>query len=185
VRAFIAIDVDKTIRDEIQGFVKSINKCSTQVRWTEIHNIHLTIKFLGEITESKAFELKSVLGELIRQHQTFELIIKGTGCFPNLKTPKILWLGIERSEQLHKIHEQIEEICLSSGIGRQDKPFSPHITIARIKDNVPQEFTERIMKEKHRQWGILSVTEVLLMKSLLKPEGPIYSIYGRFPLSIP
>ncbi|MCX8069649.1 MAG: RNA 2',3'-cyclic phosphodiesterase [Thermodesulfovibrionales bacterium] len=179
MRAFIAIPIDDALKKELQGYIKQASLLTHSVRWTKRDNMHITIKFLDEITQELADKLAFELNKITKKYQPFELIINGTGTFPNLKVPRVLWVGIEKSETLHRLYQEIENLCTDVGIKKDDKAFSPHITVGRIKDKLSESMFDFIRASGNKKWGSLKVNEILLMKSVLKPEGPEYSVMKR------
>lgn len=182
MRAFISISIDEIIKKEIHLLLKRYSTFSDSVKWTKLDNIHITLKFIGEINEDVANILSHQLRQIASQHNPFILTVRGVGGFPTLKTARIIWIGLQKSEPLIALHKDIESLCSSVGIKRDDKGFSPHITIARVKDKIPKALYDAIMENQDKQLGLLEVKELFLMKSVLKPEGAEYSVFGRYSL---
>jgi 2'-5' RNA ligase len=184
MRCFIAIDISGNIKDAIAGVIEKCRLNSKGVRWVPAENVHLTLKFLGDVKEDLIPEIKNGLAPICMRHDVFNINIRGAGAFPNFKYPGVLWMGIDESEELKRIYEDIEESMSELGFEKEDRKFSPHLTIGRVKD---RKGVEPAIKElytfKDTFFGSIEVNEVLLMKSVLKPTGAEYSKIAGFKLS--
>lgn len=185
VRCFIAIDIPENIRDAIVGVV--IEKCglnSKGVRWVPVGNIHLTLKFFGDVKEDLIPEIEKRLASICMGRSRFNINICGAGAFPNSKYPNVLWIGIDESEKLKGLYDDIEESMSEIGFEKEDRKFSPHLTIGRVKD---RKGIEPVIKDlytfKDTFFGSIEVKEVLLMQSVLKPTGAEYSKIAGFKLA--
>lgn len=168
--------------------VKGIPASSARVRWVAEENIHLTVKFLGEVDEGRVAGIGERLREVCTGHAPFGLTIEGTGAFPGTKNPRTLWVGVAGSEALANLARDIEQAMASLGFEKEERTFSPHLTIGRVR---PGRVTERrgldsIVKElatfKDKVFGTIQVEEILLMKSQLRPGGAEYSVVAGFQL---
>lgn len=176
MRCFIALDVSDGVRHSIAGVIETVKGLSRSVRWVSPGQIHLTLKFLGEVSAEMAGGIQERLSLLCGRHGRFVLTVSGAGGFPGLRHPNVLWAGINESEPLRLLHKDIEQSMAGLGFGREDKPFSPHLTIGRVKG---REGLEDVIREwsglKDLIFGSITVEEILLMKSILKPAGAEYS----------
>jgi 2'-5' RNA ligase len=141
----------------------------------EPENIHLTLKFLGNISTSKLAELKSTLQQLA--FPAFSIEIKGAGAFPNLNHMNVIWGGIEEGwTHVEQIYEQVENLLSPLGFKREDRPFSPHITIARVRSGRKRDEIGNFLRHlSEESFGTLPVNKVRLIQSILSPAGPKYS----------
>lgn len=184
MRCFIAIDIPEDIKRSIECVVEKADHQSKGVRWVPLENIHLTLKFLGEVKEELIPEIEKRLAAICIKHSIFNICIRSIGAFPNFKYPNILWVGIDESEELKRLYEDIEESLSELGFEKEGRQFSPHLTIARIKDKKGIDLTLKVLSSfKDTFFGNINVKEVLVMKSILKPTGAEYSKVSTFTLA--
>lgn len=181
IRSFIAFDIDsESLLKRIIDVQNLLAKTGADLKLVEPKNIHITIRFLGNITTNmieKIFEeMKKV------QFTPFDVKIHGIGAFPNLRYPRVLWAGItEGAEQLQSIFNQLEPHLRSLGFAPDPKGFSPHFTIARVKSGRSKAELARLMNEKaNYEFGVVKAACLRLKKSDLTPRGPIYSTLKEF-----
>jgi 2'-5' RNA ligase len=175
MRCFIAIDINEGVRSRIRSLLSDVKVSDADVRWVKAENIHLTLKFLGEIREELIEEMKGTLDSISGQFRRFSMEVKGVGVFPDYSRPRILWVGIRLTESLNLLFSRIERAMEGYGIKRETRVFRPHLTIGRIKS---QRGIKPLLAEfrRHREddFGRTDATGIILMKSVLKPEGAEY-----------
>jgi len=180
LRTFIAIDFPKEVIKQIVAIQKSLNdSISSVVRWTTSENTHLTLKFLGEIESAKELIIEKTLDDITNEINPFYLNLKGIGVFPNWHRPRIVWIGIEKSQPLYLLAKLIEEKMFTLGCQKEIKPFSPHLTIGRVRDNISNEDIQVL--EKRCLIHTINIDRILisqihLYKSDLHSFGPIYTL---------
>ncbi|HEC98749.1 MAG TPA: RNA 2',3'-cyclic phosphodiesterase [Nitrospirae bacterium] len=183
MRAFIAIDIGEEMKKELESFMKRLKKFDPNVKWLSGDHIHLTLKFLGNTDDTLVDRIKRSLKSVASYHGKFNLTATGTGVFPGYSRPRVLWVGIDRSEELNLLYNNTESAMELPGYKREPKKFRPHLTIARVKS---QKVLTPLLKElrgcKDREFGKIEVSEVLLMKSTLKPTGAEYERLFSAPL---
>ena len=186
MRCFIAIDIPADIRQSIADVIGKCNQGSKGVKWVAPEKIHITLKFLGEVNEGLITDIQKKLAPVCAERDIFTVTIKGAGAFPDFKYPNVLWIGIDESEELKRLYEDIEDVLSKLGFEKENRKFSPHLTIGRIKD---RKGIEPVIKEiytfKDAFFGSIDVNEILLMRSILKPAGSEYSKIAGFRLSRP
>jgi 2'-5' RNA ligase len=181
IRAFIAIDLSKEIQDCLELVSKQIKKRLEEVpvRWVPTENIHLTLKFLGNVSESNLEILKKMLARVVGSHKVFEISAGGLGAFPKLYRPRVIWIGLEAPPELEAVQHAIEQETARLGYAREDRPFSPHLTLARVSRNATSDdvhkVSEVLLSEKVGFLGVTRVREVYLYRSDLKPSGAQYT----------
>jgi RNA 2',3'-cyclic 3'-phosphodiesterase len=176
MRSFIAIDLPPVIKEAIKGVVRELSPGSSGIRWVPVENIHLTIKFLGEVKEDLVPMVEKQLRASAERHQAFTITIKGAGAFPNLRSPNVLWIGIEASDALSSLFRDIDAGMSGLGFELETRRFSPHLTIGRITDkNGTEPAIRGLSTYKDTVFGTIGVQEIRLMKSVLKPSGAEYS----------
>jgi 2'-5' RNA ligase len=139
--------------------------------------IHLTLKFFGNVEESRIDSISKSIEEPIRNTLPFSLKVRGIGVFPNLRNPRVIWMGLlDARDVLTSLQKQIEAQLERIGFQPEDRPFQPHLTLGRMKSSRGREELVRQM-EKHNEeeFGDLKVERVVLFKSDLRPSGPIYT----------
>ena len=189
MRTFIAVDFPKDLLvriDEITHFFKKKTpECA--LRWVEIDNLHLTIKFIGEINESKAGQVKDVLTQALFAQNAFNIEVSGLGMYPSHQNPRVIWFGILKGEPLIEIHNNLNRQMATIGIAAENRPFSPHLTIARVRRNTDHA-TAKLVGDILSQFkvdslGWITINQVNLYKSELTPTGPIYTHLLSVPLN--
>jgi 2'-5' RNA ligase len=141
----------------------------------EGENIHLTLKFLGNVSAPRLAEVKSSLKQLTFPSFTAE--IKGSGAFPNLRHMNVIWVGVNEGwSQVEQIYEQVEKLLSGLGFKRENRPFSPHITIARVRSiRKRDEIANFLQHLSDESFGTITVNKVRLKQSILSSAGPKYS----------
>jgi len=177
VRSFLAIELPKPILrkiEEVQGDLKSAH---ADVRWVNPEKIHLTLKFFGNIEESRIDPIFKSIEEPIRNTPPFSLKMRGVGAFPKMNNPRVIWMGlVEGREVLISFQKQIEGQLEKIGFLSEDRPFHPHLTLGRMKSSLgKRELVEKIEKHREKEFGDFQVDRVVLFKSDLRPTGPIYT----------
>ena len=179
-RCFIAVDFNQQILAEIANIQNSINKTVYQsIRWVKANNLHLTIKFFGDTASENIPKIANSMDCISSTMIPFPLRLSGMGVFPGWKNPRILWLGIEKPEKVQFLAEEIEGDMGKLGIAREKRPFSPHLTIARINDNFPYQKIELLKircNEEKFNFPDNVVSKINLYRSDLQPHGPIYHL---------
>ncbi len=182
VRSFISIDLeDQQILSRIASILSSLQSLGGDLKPVERENIHLTLKFLGNVSAPRLGEVKSSLQQVIFSAFTAE--IKGAGAFPNLNHMNVVWVGVNEGwSQVEQIYEQVEKLLSGLGFQREHRPFSPHITIARVRSGRKRDevagFLQRLTEES---FGTITVDKIRLKQSVLSSSGPKYSTLLEIP----
>ena len=182
-RLFIGLKVEAG-----ETLLKTISSLKTglsyeSVKWTRLENLHVTLEFLGDTDEKLIRVISDILRLSCEGFERFDITLKGTGVFRNFNDPRILWVGIESSRQLNQLNEVIKNGLKGAGIKTEDKPFNPHLTLARIKkisDN--QIFKSEVEEFQNTVFQIVTVPEVVLYESTLQQPGPVYTPLYKFQL---
>lgn len=181
IRSFIAFDIDsESILKRITDVQNLIAKTGADLKLVEPKNIHVTLRFLGNITLKIAEKIFEEMKKV--QFTPFDVRIHGLGAFPNPRYPRVLWAGIiEGAEQLQNICNQLEPRLHSLGFKLDPKGFSPHLTIARVKSGRNKaELAKCITENVNHEFGIIRAECLRLKRSDLTPKGPIYSTLKEF-----
>lgn len=190
LRTFIAADIPPTIQKSIQLCMDDLRSTigNSSVRWIPVHNIHLTLKFLGDISEARLDSLSRVLLTEADSHSAFDISISGLDSFPNSKRARVLYIGIQASAGLDALQRRIEAACARVGFESESRPFSPHLTIGRVRQRIPSSDQIRIRKTlndtKIDSLGTARVDSIHLYKSERKPSGSVYAKLFSAPLAV-
>ena len=183
---FCAIELPEELRTRAAAHIATLRNVAhdARVSWQRAENLHLTLKFLGEIARIRVAALSKAASRATEQSQPFRLTIEGAGSFPPRGLPRVLWLGILGSTgALAGLQTHLEEECSVEGFPREERPFSPHLTIARIR--APQ--GARSIASSHQAMGFeateFPVKEIVVMRSELGPVGSRYTIISRHELN--
>ncbi|WP_461866742.1 RNA 2',3'-cyclic phosphodiesterase [Thermococcus sp.] len=183
MRAFIAIEINDAVREKIVDVQDRIAKTkAAKIKFVEPENLHITIKFLGEITEDQAREIGGILSNIARKHKKHKVRAKGIGVFPNPNYIRVIWVGIENDEGIKAIAKDVEREMRRLGF-KKEHNFVAHITIGRVKfvrDKL--ELAMMLKNLANEDFGEFEVDAMELKKSTLTPKGPIYETLARFEL---
>jgi len=189
LRTFIAVDFPIEIKEkiiEITAYFQS-KLPPAQIKWVEPDHMHLTLKFMGETPHDKLVQIKQSIHQVISVFPSFEIEIKALGMYPNNQRPRVIWLGINAENYLILLHNQLDQALKGEGIKSDRRPFSPHLTIGRVRRNADQESIIQIGKIlsqfKIASLGRIKIDEILYYQSVLTPQGPIYTILQSTPLN--
>jgi 2'-5' RNA ligase len=188
LRTFIAADIPPSIQNSIQHCVDDLRHTlgNSSVRWVSVHNIHLTLKFLGNISAVNVEDLARILPPEADSHAAFDISISGLGSFPNSKRARVLYIGIQPSAGLDALQRGIEAACGSAGFKSESRHFSPHLTIGRVRQRVSSSDQARIHKmlneTKIDSLGTARVDSIHLYKSERNAGGSVYTRLFSAPL---
>jgi 2'-5' RNA ligase len=184
IRTFIAIELPDDFKEMLTFFQKELKKQAPSVRWISVENIHVTLKFLGEVEVERLAEIEHALDHVRRDSTVFSLRTKQFGGFPNLKKPRVCWLGFETSSEMLTLQRRIEDALELAGFERDSRTFSPHLTLGRIK--LPQNFDALYAFTENNPFPAceIAVKEYCLIRSNLKPQGAVYTPIHRYSLDI-
>ncbi len=179
MRTFIAVEIPEKQRKIIWEFINEQKKKNLLIKWVEFENLHITLKFLGEVDEKKLDEILPLLSTISSRTISFNLCLENLGCFPNIRNPRVLWVGVSQGgDDLIKLATELENVLYKIGFKKEEKKFHPHLTIGRIKTlcSVDDIINQPIKTDS------FVVKEFILFKSTLLPTGPVYEKLNRFPL---
>lgn len=184
MRTFIAIDLTAEIKNELARAVRLLKPVAPGIKWVVPENYHLTLKFLGEVSESRLEMLRTTLEEVTGRHRSFPLTVKGAGSFPpGQSRMRVIWVGIEAGPELLALQSDLEDTLNQQGFEREERPFSPHLTVGRAREPQSQDRLKAELKKLDaKEFGIMEVKEISLFESRLHPEGPEYKIISRHHL---
>jgi 2'-5' RNA ligase len=186
IRSFLALDPPEEILREIGRIQDRLKKIiQGDVRWVRPEGIHLTLKFFGDISEIAVVEISAVAGKAAAAVGTFELAIGGAGIFPDMKRPRIIWLGMNGDvARLVTFQKELEHALQEFGFPREERPFRPHLTLGRIKSaKGVTGLAEALRKGETYTAGRFTASGLGLFKSDLTPRGAIYTRLAGYPFT--
>ena len=177
VRTFICIEIPEAIKERIDELQRDLHGLDARISWVKPENIHLTLKFLGDVPQSRIESVKRAAERAASSCSPFEIEAGGAGCFPSPRNPRVLWVGLSHlPDELKRLHAKIEDELAREGFPREQKKFSPHLTIGRIRS--PQNAS--LVAEKLIAGGFeparFQADEIIVMRSDLSPAGSIYTL---------
>lgn len=154
-----------------------MKKAAPEANWVREENLHLSIKFFGEQPDTAPGELTTILAAIAAAQQPIDLRISGLGAFPNLRAPRVVWLGVQHDPRLELMHHDIEATCAANGFALDARAFRPHITLARVRDEMPLANARALAVAARAVGykGVQRVTALSLLESTLTPAGPRYT----------
>ena len=181
IRTFIAVEIAAPVREQLVTLQETLREAAGEVKWVEPQNLHLTLKFLGEVDETELYAVCKSAQQAVADTAAFTMQVAGVGAFPDPRRPRVIWAGIrEGADELIFLHDLLEEEFRSHGYPREDRAFTPHLTLGRARQPKPTPQLARAFEEL-ADWdgGATLVREILIMSSQLTPSGPIYTVIGR------
>ena len=187
VRAFVAADLPREVIDELARVVSALAGARVRgLRTVKPEGVHLTLKFLGSVPKSDIPAVTSAISSVVRQHRPFTLDIGGFGAYPGDHSPRVLWAGVSGPEALLSLRADIEESLTPLGFATDSRQWSPHLTLARIRDGTSK-------RDRRLAWKALAnleaisrkttVSSVSLVASRLTPKGAVYSTVETFKIA--
>jgi len=194
MRLFIALDIDDPIREHIARLIEGVDGFAPDARWAKPESLHVTLKFLGEQSEAATERIKDALGTIAASPS--EIHFRGYGFFPTAKSPRVFWIGLDAGPQLAALATAIDERMASLGIPKEDRAFSPHLTLARGRggsgsprpnradgpNRTFQRLQEKLAALPTPEFGTMTAREFFLYQSQLSPKGSKYTKLARFDL---
>jgi len=181
IRAFIAIDLPEEIRQHLSRVSHKLQQQlqSYPIRWVPPKNIHLTLKFLGDVSDHNLHMLTHLLAGEVESHRPFEFGVGTLGAFPDLRRPRVIWVGIEAPDELVALQRGIDHAMAKLGYTTERRPFQPHLTLGRVSRNATgaevRDISHVLQKTTVGFLGSTRVTEVHLYRSDLRPHGAVYT----------
>lgn len=184
MRIFIGIKLNQPVHDQLEHFLKPFKKISTPIQWVKQENIHLTLKFIGEVSEPKVQQISDALAHLEKFEQPLNIQLTGCGKFGRNDDLNIFWIGLAANPALLKLYSNIEEALAKLSIPRETRPFTPHLTVGRNKKMFNfKALLKHIEELANVPIATFSTGHFQLFKSDLRPTGPIYTILKEIPIT--
>ena len=180
MRVFVALDLPEEVHRALADFVRTLEPTCAGARWTRTSGIHVTLKFIGEAPPEKVERIKETLAA-IALAEPVELRFRDVGFFPNARHPRVFWAGIEASGNLAELAVAVEERLETLGIPREQRPFKPHLTLARFKSEQGlARLDDAVRRYPSLEFGAMRTGEFHLYQSHLKPGGAEYARLATF-----
>ncbi len=181
IRSFIAVDLpvrlDAALAKTSNQLQEMLN--GLPIRWVPVENIHLTLKFLGDVSEQNIPRIKEIILAEAASHQPFEISVGGFGVFPNYNRPRVIWVGVEAPDELLNLQRRIDMETARLGYAPDQRKFNPHLTFGRVSRNATPELIRKITNQlrsyKVGFLGAARIEDVSLFRSDLGPDGAVYS----------
>jgi 2'-5' RNA ligase len=185
IRCFSCVALEHEVKRALERFVAELRRIAPSLKWAPVPSLHITLKFCGEIPVDSVAALSERYASALSNFPGFRVSLEGLGCFPGLRNPSVIWVGIrEGKKELASLFERIERESVAVGVPPERRSFSPHLTLARARfpEDVPVDLIGRI-RDGTTPSFVVNVTETIFMKSVLTPSGPIYSPIQAYPFS--
>ena len=183
IRSFIALDCNSNhILSNIADIQRTIISTNADVKCVEPENIHITLKFLGDISETQVEEVKKIIMET--SFNPFKIGFQGIGVFPKINRPRTIWVGIHQGmQELSEIFKKLEKQLTQIGFQADKRRFNPHLTVCRVRSGRNRaQLIDTLLELRNIQVGELHADHITLKKSVLTPRGPIYSSLAKSKL---
>ena len=173
----MAIRLDETVRAALGAAIEGLRRAARDVAWVVPANLHLTLKFLGRVSEARTPELVAALTRATSGLAAFDADVAGLGAFPTPTRPRVIWAGVGRgADALVLLAGRVDDALAALGFEREPRPFSPHVTLGRVRTpRRDQKLADALRAGEGREFGRLSVERVALMRSDLSPRGARYT----------
>lgn len=185
LRCFVAVHIDDATRAAAHGLQERLRGVVRDVKWVAPENLHLTVKFLGDVDEAGRGRLARGLARAAAAVPPFAASLRGAGAFPGPSRPRVLWAGVgEGGRELLALWRATEDELAREGFPREGRDFEPHLTLGRARQPAPAPgLSDALAAVRDTTWGSFRVVAFCLMKSTLTPRGPIYDRLSAFPLA--
>jgi RNA 2',3'-cyclic 3'-phosphodiesterase len=179
IRSFIAVETPKDVRDGISALQANLKPAAgSSVRWVANDNLHLTLIFLGEVEENFLNKVKEQLTSAVKTVKSFEANLNGIGAFPSQRSPRIIWIGMDKGkDEAIDLQATVEKPLITIGYKPEDRKFHPHLTVGRVKGVIKD--PAKIFETNYTSRNF-PVKSIVLFKSTLRPEGPVYEKLQEF-----
>lgn len=196
MRLFVGLDIDHEIRGRIAHFVEGVEGFAPHARWVKPESLHVTLKFIGEQPEDSLPQVKQALAMI--QGRSTEIRFRGYGFFPTAKSARVFWVGIDAGPELASLAAMIDEKTAALGIPKEERAFSPHLTLARAtgrsgspgrsKNDLPNRLFQRLQEKLAAlpapEFGRMTAREFFLYQSQLSPKGSKYTKVERYDFQV-
>ena len=184
MRLFVAIEISDPIRETLGRATARLRQCNAPVKWVRSANLHLTLKFLGDVPDDRLSEVRDILCACAEGIRPFPIDVRGIGAFPNLNRPRVIFTdALDATGQAKELASRLNRRMTRAGVPREDRPFRCHTTLGRVRKPGPMQTPASRFAELEQQgFGKMTVREIALIQSQLNPNGPVYTRIDRVEL---
>jgi 2'-5' RNA ligase len=186
-RIFCAIELPATVRDLVLRHIAALKQAvpDAQASWARETNLHLTLKFLGEVPQSSVQDFSIAVSRAVAAVTPFSICLEQTGAFPKHGQPRVLWIGInDPTGKLGQLHARLEEESARAGFAKEARPFHPHLTVARLRKPLHSRTLAAVHKQLEFEPVEIAVSELLVIRSELSSEASKYTVVSRHPFGV-
>ena len=185
IRSFIAMPIAPELGGSVGAVQQSLRAAGPEVKWVDPECFHITLKFLGDVQRERLETLWPSVEGALDGIARFRLRLHGVGAFPNPSRPRVIWAAVtEGAAELKALAAAVEKACGLHGFAEEERPFRAHLTVGRVRRPAPNPQLEAAIAEmRDREVGAMEAERVLLMRSDLRPGGPVYHILNEKPLT--
>lgn len=187
MRAFLGLALPDAVRASLDALQRELAASQADVKWVSHEHLHVTLKFLDEISEAQRQAVEALLARVARREEPFSLSLKGLGAFPSVAAPRVIWVGLAQgSEVVARIAAAIEQEGAAIPLRREERPLSPHLTLGRVRSSQNrQALAQRLRETAWKPPSPWRVSTVTLYQSVLSPAGARYTVIADIPLGSP
>ncbi len=180
IRTFIAIELPESVREMIDRFQREASEQNFRPHWVKPENIHITLKFIGDTSEELVEKITADIFKTPPLFSKFTIALGGTDIFPNMRRPRVYWSKIVKGvPELIQIADLVNNRCASLSVPREERPFRAHVTLGRFKTDPPPDLVQKFISPELMATGDLQISRMVFMKSVLRKEGPEYSVLAE------
>lgn len=184
IRCFIALDLEEDLRNDISRQQTIFTRQVKGFKWVDPEDYHLTLKFLGSVRKERVQEVGDLLEGIGLQQDPFPVTLQGISAFPYQSNPRVIWVGVrDQSGQLENLWQEIDTGLVDLGFPRDDREFTPHLTLGRVKANRSQgDLTYLFQRFRGRKFGTSLIDSITFYRTELQKSGPKYTVLSRIDL---
>jgi 2'-5' RNA ligase len=184
LRLFLAINLPEETKRDIAAATTGLRECAPELTWVQDSQLHLTIKFLGDQPAERVDEIRSAIAQVAVRHRELTMELGGFGAFPNFRRARVVWMGVAQEPRLELLHHDVEVACDQLGVEMEGRPFRPHLTLARVKGNQPEERMRMLARAAKRNEYATDVVvrSIDLMQSDLTANGAKHTMLASASL---
>jgi RNA 2',3'-cyclic 3'-phosphodiesterase len=179
IRLFVALELPEHVRERLTGLMGGV----PGARWTEAQNLHLTLRFIGEVENGLLPDIDVALGSVTAP--AFDVVLDGIGQFGSGSKARVLWAGVERNDALMHLNQKVESALVRTGLPPEERRYSPHVTLARLRESPPERLGRFIQDRGLFRAGPIRMEHFTLFESRLGRSGPVYEPLREYPLQSP
>jgi 2'-5' RNA ligase len=180
MRLFVAIEIAPDIREKIEAYISKLKPGLPNARWARPEGLHITLKFLGNVADQRVMEIQRELAAVTGAK--LPISVRNVGVFPNAKSPRVLWAGLDAAPELGALARSVEQAMARVGFAPEKRAFTPHVTLARFKESQQKTDLGFLTSEPQPDFGTMTASEYHLYESKLSPQGSSYAKLASFSL---